>query len=322
MHDRSKKYRPRRLFSFDSLKSSRTVYSEGHDRHPTVNSQVDEPLQEDPFGDTGASGAEVLLNEADYKHSDHSKLSMTASATLASEQPLRSSTPESISSTVSTSGARWDKIRRHVLVSSASARQRSPHPQPPFPPPPRSTTPKSSRFARLGFRNVVEQAREVAEDMNIFAAEVRKACWISRYPEHYKSKSERDNFATTMNTTLYRPFMSNTSLSGTSGPSSGLTKKQDIMASQTTLPSLLSPSNQRTVPSIKPLWQLLMTYATPSADGTLWYPTLPHETLILSVLQGPFLRSSQQQEVQDERRLAMESFEILFKAWFPNDEVR
>ncbi|KAF8635387.1 hypothetical protein AX15_000390 [Amanita polypyramis BW_CC] len=324
MNDRSKKYRPRRLFSFDSLKSGRTVDSEGQDRHNAVNSQVDEPFGEGPFGDAGAIGVEVRLNDADYKHTHHSKLSTTAPIVSTSDQASRSSTPESVSSTTSTSRARWDKIRQHVIVSSASIHRGSPQPQltaQPFSPPPRSTTPKPFRLARLGFRHVVEQAREAVDDASIFATEVRKACWISRYPEQYKPKGERDGFATTMSSTLYLPFMSNASLSGASGLSSGVAKRQDSMASQSTSTSISGLSNQHPIPSVKPLWQLLMTYATPSADGTLWCPILPHETLILSMLQGPFLRSSHQQErVRNEQRLAMESFEIIFKTWFPNSE--
>ena len=62
---------------------------------------------------------------------------------------------------------------------------------------------------------------------------------------------------------------------------------------------------------------------TPSPDGTLCCAVLPHGTLILSVLQGPFLKLDQLQNgIRDERRIAMESFETIFRTRFPDDEVR
>ena len=321
MNDKSKKHFPRRLFSFDSLRSSRTPSQHSNDVRATVYSQVDEA--EDPFGDdAGATGQGIWLDDRDDVHK-HSKLPTTASlATL----PERSSTPDSLSSTASgpSSRARWDKIRQHVLRSAANDRQGSPQPQPtPLAsdfPPSRSTTPKPLRFPRLGFRQVVEQTRE---DTGIFANEIRKACWMSRYPEYFKSKGERDNStATIYSSSLYLPFMSNASLSGPNNISSGIARRQDSMASQSTLPSPLTPSNQRSVPTLRPLWQLLMTYATPFPDGKLRCAVLPHETLVLSVLQGPFLKLDRLQDgMLDERRLAMESFEIIFRTWFPDNEV-
>ena len=319
MNDRSKKHFPRRLFSFDSLRSSRTPSQHSDDVRTTVYSQVDEA--EDPFGDdAGVTGQEIWLDDG------HSKLPTTASLGSLPDQLLRSSTPDSLSSTASpTPRARWDKIRQHVLRSAANSRQGSPHPQPtPLAsdiPPSRSTTPKPLRFPRLGFRQVVEQTRE---DTGIFANEIRKACWMSRYPEYFKSKGERDNStATIYSSSLYLPFMSNASLSGPNTISSGrISRRQDSMVSQSTLPSPLTPSNQRSVPTLKPLWQLLMTYATPSPDGMLRCAVLPHETLVLSVLQGPFLKLDRLQDgMPDERRLAMESFEIIFRTWFPDNEV-
>ena len=316
MNDKSKKHFPRRLFSFDSLRSRRTQSRDSHDGRATFYSQVD--AAEDPFGDDGgATGQEIWLDDKDDIHnqSGHSK--------LLPDQLSRASTPDSLSSTASPSRARWDKIRQHVLLSAANAAQGSPQPQPTplaSSPPPRSTTPKPSRFPRLGFRQVVEQAKE---DTDIFTNEIRRACWMSRYPEYFKSKGERDVSTVTMNSsTLYLPFMSNASGSGTSGISSGITRRQDTTASQSSLPSPFTPSIQRSVPTIKPLWQLLMTYATPSSDGTLRCAVLPHETLVLSVLQGPFLKLDRLQDgIPDERRLAMESFEIIFRTWFPDNEV-
>ncbi len=299
MNDRSKKYLPRRLFSFDSLRSGRTPSQYSNDERTSLYSQVDEPVEEDPFGDdVGAARQENRLDDGASKLPD---------------QPSRSSTPDSLSSATSSSRARWDKVRQHVLFSAVNARQASPQPQPT---PPRSTTPKLSRFPRLGFRHVIEQ------DTRIFSNEIRKACWMSRYSEHFKSRGERDHFTATMNSSLYLPFMSSASLSGASGMSGGISRRQDTMMSRSTVPSPTTPTNQRSMPTLKPLWQLLMTYATPSPDGTLRCADLPHETLVLSVLQGPFLKQSRLQDgVPDERRLAMESFEIVFRTWFPDNEV-
>lgn len=297
MNDRSKKYLPRRLFSFDSLRSGRTPSQYSNDESTSAYSQVEEPVEEDPFGDdVGGARQEIRLDDG----------------ASAGHQPSRSSTPDSLSSATSSSRARWDKIRQHVLLSAVNARQ--PSPQPPQPiPPPRSTTPKLSRFPRLGFRQVIEQ------DTRIFSNEVRKACWMSRYPEHFKS---RDNFTATMNSSLYLPFISSASLSGASGLSGGVSRRQDTMMSRSSVPSPTTPTNQRSMPTLKPLWQLLMTYATPSPDGTLRCADLPYETLVLSVLQGPFLKQIQLQDgMPDERRLAMESFEIIFRTWFPDNEV-
>ncbi|KAK2461214.1 hypothetical protein APHAL10511_006741 [Amanita phalloides] len=316
MSDKGRKYHPRRLFSFDSLKSSRP--SEGqhsYGRRTTVYSEADQPT-EDPFGDRPGDAGTLNNEPGDvYKPSGQPTTTSVASSP---EQPSRPSTADSTAESTA-SRARWDKIRQHVLLSAASAQQSSPQPQPAprtFSSSSRSTTPKPSRFPRLGLRHVVEQAREVAEDKRIFANEIHKACWISRYPEQYRSNSS-------MSSTLYLPFMTNASLSGASGMSnSGVFKRQDTMASQSTLPSPSSPLGQRLVPSLKPLWQLLMTYATPSANGVLRCAVLPHETLVLSVLQDPFLKANQSEGgVPDERRFAMESFEIIFKTWFPNNEI-
>ncbi|KIL62712.1 hypothetical protein M378DRAFT_80770 [Amanita muscaria Koide BX008] len=326
MSERNKKPNTRRLFSLDSLKSSRTASFDSsqylHERKTTNLSQVDEIPHDDPFRD-GAGGidATIQLNDPDVKDQrlGHSQFPTTASTAQTSEQPSRTSTPDSSASTTSASRIRWDKIRQHVLLSSSSV-TRQPTPQLGAPAvalsqPPRSTTPKPSRLARLGFRQAVEQAREAVEENHTFAIEIAKACWLSRYGEQSKAKSERDTIATTMGSTLYLPFVTNPSLSGPSMIPSAVSKRQDTVMTQTS-----SISSQYSIPTLKPLWQLLMTYATPAADGTPNSKTLPHETLILSILQGPFLRPGQQGWIQEERRFAMESFELLFKTWFPDNE--
>lgn len=104
--------------------------------------------------------------------------------------------------------ARWNSVRQHVLLparqgDASDSRSRTPTPTPseqqhhrqptsvssstaiPFPQRPQSTfqaqKPGSRLAAKLGFRNVVDHAREAAVDENRkFADDVSRACWAAR----------------------------------------------------------------------------------------------------------------------------------------------
>ncbi|KAJ3564680.1 hypothetical protein NP233_g8138 [Leucocoprinus birnbaumii] len=137
-----------------------------------------------------------------------------SSASLGSVGSSRSGSPvDSISGRTNVRArARWDSVRRHVLLaagggqsappasgpsssrsgtptlpqhytqpSSASSTTTSFTPLPPQRPPSRSQTPRSRLAARFGFKHVVDHVREAAVDENRkFGDDVFRACWMAR----------------------------------------------------------------------------------------------------------------------------------------------
>ncbi|KAF8636927.1 hypothetical protein AX17_003178 [Amanita inopinata Kibby_2008] len=334
---KDRRYNPRRLFSFDNLKSHPTRAAEAVDLQPERDQyrrdnaqlgEVDEGiLRADPFINDArehglaqprprfdADGNGVLLGP-----DKPPAIVRPESSLLASQDPSRSSTPDTISLTDSVPRARWDFLRQQVLLSPAT-------PQPPTAPlvspvrsqtpTPRSNTPKPSRFARLGFRHVVEQAKDSVEDSIFHSNEVLKACWNSRYTDHPKTKGERDNLTLTMGSSLNLSFMSNATLasagSQATGTPYGNVRKHEASGSQMALSA--------SFPTLKPLWQLLMSYTIPSPDGILHFAVLPHESLVLSILLGPFLSPDRNDWIEEERLISMISFEAVVKTWFPANE--
>lgn len=225
----------------------------------------------------------------------------------------------------SPSRARWEHIRQHVLpipvrpVTPPSAQPHLTPPQQTHPlPPPRSQTPKPSRLARLGFRQVVEQAREVAlDDTRKFAQELQRVCWSIRFVAPERVKVERE--PATMGSSLHLPFMSNASLTSTSTPSvdSHPGKKQE-MRRPPSMPTLATA--YRSAPSLKPLYHVLLHHAT-SGSGRSPTPSLPSELQVLSTLLRPFMASERGAHIEGERTIAMESFDIIIRTWAPVDQV-
>lgn len=230
----------------------------------------------------------------------------------------------------SPSKARWDNLRQHVLPSSSSphsltfsATSTTPLTRPSTPQqtggPSRSQTPKPSRFARLGFRQVVEQVRDIAavDDTHKFADEILKVCWQSRFLEPTKgSKSDRDP---TLTSGAYMPFMSNSSLGNTNTSTTTLNrvtqKKPDLRRPQSVQSLALT---NRPVPTVRYIHAMLLHYATPSAEQPRLISFLPHEPQLLSALLAPFTTRTAGKRVDEERWFSIESFEIAVKTWKPS----
>jgi hypothetical protein len=332
------KRNPVRLFSFDSLKSSSSRSSldnlehvlggrgspkpsidhipekqdrgnrEAADQNWTEKELVESPkLGEEPLSFlTPSVGPERRVNPApeNLNRSAHS-----------GEDPLLVSRPR----------ARWEHLRQHV--TGVPSRPNTPPNAPSRPasptshnlPPPRAQTAKPSRLARLGFRHVVDQARELdVDETRKFASELQNICWSIQSAEGQK-KVDREPTGST----LYFPFMSNSSLS-TMGSSSvdnfthGSNKKIEIRRP----PSLHSLAHAHySISSIRPLYQSLLQHATPSVNRLRPTSSLPLEAQVLSTLFTPFTTFERGIHVDDEMRLAAEAFDLLTRTWLPSDEV-
>lgn len=229
----------------------------------------------------------------------------------------------------SPSNVRWEHVRQHVIPVPPRPTATPTHNQQPSAAssttslqPPRSQTPKPSRLARLGFRQVVEHVREIAvDDTRKFGSEIQQACWSARFVVPQKATKGEAHTATMGS---YLPFMSNTSLATAGLPSAPASqtdysnKKHEMRRPQST--QTLSQSYQ-TIPSLVHLYQTLLQHSRPSMDGFQPISTLPHEAQVLSTLLSPFLTSEQGVRVDEERRFAVEAFETIVKNWGPIDEV-
>ena len=242
---------------------------------------------------------------------------------------LRPVTPESIPPP--SSHARWEHLRQHVLAASVRPTTPPTHSQQPSSvssltsPTARPQTPKPSRLARLGFRQVVEQAQEAAvDDSRKFAYEIQKACWSAQYVESSKGyKADREPHLGTVGSSLYLPFMSNAPLHTTGNftpitHTQGSNKKPDPRRPQSVQSLALS---HHPVPSLKHLYQTLLHHSAPYGDGLRPMSNLPHETQVLSTLLGPFLTPEIGVRVDEERWFAVEAFDVIVKTWYPSDEV-
>jgi hypothetical protein len=81
------------------------------------------------------------------------------------------------------------------------------------------------------------------------------------------------------------------------------------------LPSLAALA--RPIASVNPLLQMLLHHAPTSRDGPIRSPYLPHENQVQYVLLAPFLTQEVGDEIEEERRIAVEAFEVVVKTWKP-----
>ncbi|TFK26094.1 hypothetical protein FA15DRAFT_589155 [Coprinopsis marcescibilis] len=208
---------------------------------------------------------------------------------------------------------RWDQLRQHVLPPS---RPQTPTqvPRPPSAASNRPTTPKPSRFPKLGFRQVVDQVKEVGENRK-FADEISRVCFAIRYTEAEapRGKNEKDGSQSTIagGSSIALPFMSNTNTLN----NTGATKKSDKR--QSTAPGF--PTVHKRV-SLKALYQLLLYNSAPSPE-TNFSTYLPHEDQVLSTLLGPFTVPSRSPKWEEERSIAVDTFELISKGWLVRDEA-
>lgn len=322
------KRNPRRLFSFDSSKSavsrksSAETLSSSDEEH---SKQVKGSSKPPTLGqvDEHEEGAQAGWTDRDIVVSPPPSIHAALPARSASprfrskERPLHIVPPVLSNVTVasdsepppSPSRARWDHLRQHVLPAPARPLTPSHTPQSSSTASlqafsARAPAPKSSRLAqRLGFRQVVEHARDAAiDETRKFAYDIQRACWAARYVESSKSNQ------------VYAPFMSSTSVA-TAGMSNPQTKKHDLRRPQS---GMSLAQGYRQVASLKALYQTLQQSANMGPPTS----ELPHEDQVLSVMLIPFLTMETGPRVNEEQWFALESFDIVVKNWSPVDEVR
>ncbi|KAJ8514624.1 hypothetical protein ONZ45_g7844 [Pleurotus djamor] len=309
----SKKRTPRRLLSFDSIKLGD---SSKHSRNQTEDTVTEGWLP----NTLTQSPKETPVNfERPPPKTPKSKVRKLPSL------PLRAGTPEPAPSP-SPTVARWETVRKHVLTPTTEARPQSPQPSVISSSsgfvPPRSATPKPSRLARLGFRQVVEQAREAAvDDSRRFTQDIQKACLIAHYGEQShttKSRFDREPFGTGVST-LHLPFMINTSYSmpgSASASAVNLSKGRELRRPQS-IQSLATSASTRPLPTVKPLNQVLHQA---SMSPLVTSKPLVLEPMVLSALLAPFLSREASSRVEEERKVAFEAFELVIKSWPPQDQ--
>ena len=344
----SARQKPRRIFSFDSVKSAASSRRSSADQQPprgprqqsnpfdlsNVQEQADEQdpiilsprptrLSSEPtsgaadFNSVFASIPRPWDNQVPREQTPKFEpLRPTSTA------PSRSFTPDITSPLPSTTASRWENLRQHVLpvpVRPLTPPQRPGSAQSSIYShlPSRSTTPKPSRLARLGFKHVVEQAREVVDDTRKFGGEILRACATARYPEQHRNAKERE--ASSSSTTL---------TSTGANTSSNLTgKKLDYLRRPQSVASLASSSTSSlgpAAPSLRFLYQILVYHSAPLRDSKQHVSAnLPHENHVLSTLLCPFLTPTKYpaSKIEEEQTTAMEAFELISKNWTPADEV-
>lgn len=283
----------------------------------------------DPFDEYAANGQPAKLKVSrPTLFSDPSAISTITSAMQSTTSldigPSRSST--GTPPPASPSRVRWDQLRHHVLPESTVASS----PNPSFTsfsqlniPTPVPSTPRPSRLARLGFRQVVNEAREVADDLTRrFADDVQRTCWAVRFGELRPARPEREGTQTnTLGSTLHLPFMSSTSLPLAGHPSTnnlsmpnsfkhglrGMTSMANVNPQQV-------PQTGTRMSSLVALQAVLNRYAALIQERAT-YGILPYEKEVLSVLMISFLGQSFGQEIDDERQLSLEIFEVIIRRW-------
>ncbi|KAI6019882.1 hypothetical protein F5J12DRAFT_911393 [Pisolithus orientalis] len=193
---------------------------------------------------------------------------------------------------------RWEQLRQHVVASTT--------PIPPSPVPshrtntsgPTPTTPKASRFARLGLRQVADHVREATvDDSRMLADDILRLYWFSRPLDARSGRQEREGSTGTA-TSLTLPLIPNAI------PNADL---------------LLADSSQDLS---RPAFAILSRQVLELHDAVLRYASrnvsyLPHEHLVLAILLKPFLTGYARGLAEEERWTAVEAFETAVKIWQP-----
>lgn len=327
MSKREKRPTPKRLFSFDSVKtsSSKRTSSEGetwgHSRGRSKATILTEVKEGD--GDDTHSARAVSPAQDPFA-------SRPASPAAAWHEAGLSPRPKSPDGGRGASPARrWDTLRHHVVApNSRTSTPSAPSTHASRPSvasisSTRASTPKPSRFPRLGFRQVVDHAKE-AHDARKFAEEILRVCLAIRYPPdgHMKAKSEKDNHSTIGGgSSMYLPFMSSSTLinTGSAINVTGASKKGEKRQSQSSL--TLTALNTRNTTSLKALQQILLYHSAPPSDSDIVPTYLPHEVHVLSCLLTPFEQPGMTGQWEEERAIAVDVFELVVKAWLAQDEV-
>ena len=212
--------------------------------------------------------------------------------------------PDANAEPPSPSRARWDSVRRHIIhrqspsVASSLAPSLQSVPKPfasPLPAGGRPGTPKSSRFQRLGMRQVVDTAREIAvDDMRKFALELERACIQLRAPDFVNNRSTREGSIGGSGLSLSLP------------PSTvNVSTITSTNWSKQSAGSIAAPPQ----PSVLTLLRTLEQYEA----SLLHLPrTLPLENQVLSALLVPFVSPNPSEREQD---YALRAFSLIIKTW-------
>ncbi|KAF9653663.1 hypothetical protein BDM02DRAFT_3135161 [Thelephora ganbajun] len=243
-------------------------------------SLVDSPIGEDPPKDRSNEPQYLDIVSPHPEHSDGS-----------AELP-------------SPSRARWELIRRHVIhnslpsVTSSLAPSLQSVPKPLASPSPTGGwpgAPKPSRFPRLGMRQVVDAAREVAmEDTRKFALELERACVQFRAPEIIHNRPMREGSAARSALSFSLPH-----------PTGAVSTISSTNWSKQPTGSIITPPQS----PVLTLLRILERYEA----SLLYLPrTLPFENQVLSVLLVPFMAPDPSEREQD---YALRAFSLIIKTW-------
>ncbi|KAI6043993.1 hypothetical protein EDC04DRAFT_2562108 [Pisolithus marmoratus] len=196
------------------------------------------------------------------------------------------------------SKVRWEQLRQHVVASATSI--------PPSPAPSHRSytssttpsTPKASRFARLGLRQMVDHVREAAADNSgMLADDILRIYWFPRPSDARSGRSEREGSTGTV-APLTLPFIPNAI------PSTGLLLAESSQG-------ISRPDFATLAKQVLELHDVILRYASRHVSY------LPHEHLVLATLLKPFLPGYARGLGEDERWTAVEAFETAVKMWRP-----
>lgn len=201
----------------------------------------------------------------------------------------------------SPSKLRWDSVRRHVLHDSTSSDSptitppRLSSPKPSLLAPARPSTPKTSRFPRLGgMRQVVDNVREaVVDDLRRFTEDLERACAETRNSDVVRApKVEREASQGTVGSYLSLPL---------------------AVAGGSTTTQIAKQSSQQSFsasrPSVNALLRTLERYEVSPLNRPRM---LPLEGQVLSALLTPFLSPG---VVDSEKQLALRAFTLITQTW-------
>ncbi|KAJ3746695.1 hypothetical protein DFH05DRAFT_1395192 [Lentinula detonsa] len=326
---------PRRLFSFDSVKSSSTRRSSSEatpyniDRKPSKGSlHTITSVQAEGDGNWALPGitesprATTPRPTTPFSEREKRKGPRPALPPVVVDATARSVTPDGLPPP-SPSSIRWNSLRQHVLPPSKSSHSqhtssasltsistqaatasRTGHAK------------QSSKFVqRLGFRNVVDQVKQVmVDEIQQFAHDIQRACMAAHHVELQPPvKSRIDPLHNAVGSTLSLPFISSSSLAVGGGGGSTNQSRSDLR----------QPSMTSSIPTgrVRPLYQTLINYAGPFSDGSSPLPHLPLESLVMSTLLIPFLTTDSASAMEEDRWLSIEAFQIILKTWNPTTET-
>jgi len=201
------------------------------------------------------------------------------------------------------SKVRWEQLRQHVVQSTIPLpASPTPSSQTLNPGSPVPSTPKASRFARLGLRQVVDHVREAAvDDFRMLADDILKVCWSPRLPDA-RIGTEREISISTVGPSPHLALVSNSSI----GTSTTLVHPSDDP--QLPVSTFLT---RRNATQVLVLHEIILRYASRNASF------LPHEHMVHATLLKPFLPHQAKHWTEGELCTAVEAFEAAVKLWRP-----